>query len=338
MAGKDAAERSPPHLSSYFDMTTFVGRLRYNFMLCNPLNLRWGAREVADAKSTLKSWKDGVHVETSALQHAQTVLAVNAPNGEQLPPPCRTSGWALATVPVMAFIQWNAAVRPTSLPHIIAGQWLNQTQNAAITWCNRPPPPVESTQERAQTNARLSETARAVSAYVAACATAIPIAVGAGLGANRSPLLRPLGKFAPYPAVALANVVNTCMMRSDDLVSGVPVTTDGADTSSAALGRSVVAGQRAVRDTALTRTLIPLANFVAAPVIMAGLERLLGTSGRPRSLPLQVTVTGVVLVAAIPLAAAVSPPICTIAIEDVEPPIREASPDATRELVYTRGF
>ena len=94
-----------------------------------------------------------------------------------------------------------------------------------------------------------------MSAYVAACATAIPIAVGAGLGANRSPLLRPLGKFAPYPAVALANVVNTCMMRSDDLVSGVPVTTDGADTSSAALGRSVVAGQRAVRDTALTRTL-----------------------------------------------------------------------------------
>ena len=121
--------------------------------------------------------------------------------------------------------------RPTSLPHIIAGQWLNQTQNAAITWCNRPPPPVESTQEQAQTNARLSETARAVAAYVAACATAIPIAVGAGLGANRSPLLRPLGKFAPYPAVALANVVNTCMMRSDDLVSGVPVTTDGADTT-----------------------------------------------------------------------------------------------------------
>ena len=132
MAGKDAAERSPPHLSSYFDMTTFVGRLRYNFMLCNPLNLRWGAREVA-MLARPKSWKDGVHVETSALQHAQTVLAVNAPNGEQLPPPCRTSGWALATVPVMAFIQWNAAASPTSLPHIIAGQWLNQTQNAAIT-------------------------------------------------------------------------------------------------------------------------------------------------------------------------------------------------------------
>lgn len=318
-----------PHLSAHYDMTSFFGRLQYHWALCSPLGLRWGARDVSDAMHTIGRYRDAVNPPTTEeLKHAQTVLAASAPQGTLLPWPCRTSGWAVATVPVMAFIQWNAVARPTSLPHIVIGQWLNQTQNAAITWFNRPPVSNGST-----------STVSALVAYVAACAAAIPIAVGAGIGARRSRLLRRLGKFAPYPAVACANVVNTCMMRSDDLRTGVPLF-DAAIGDALDVGRSVVAGQWSVGWTAITRTLIPLANFVGAPLVMAAIERLRG-AGKPRSIPLQLGVTFCVLVGAIPIASSISPPICSIAVEDVEPAIAAAVAQqrpGTRVLHFERGF
>jgi hypothetical protein len=332
MADADSRLRILPHLSSHFDMTTFLGRLTFNWALCSPLGLRWNEASVAEASSVIELWRQGRDLPAEKLKQAQTVLAVSAPHGTLLPPPCRTSGWALATVPAMAFIQWNAVVRPTSLPHIVAGQWLNQTQNAAITWSNRPP-------NRAEEGGTIGH---AFVAYAVACLTAIPIAVGAGIGAQRSRLLRPLGRFAPYPAVALANVVNTMMMRWDDLQNGVPV----MDGSGAVIDRSVVAGQRAVFDTALTRTLVPLANFVGAPIIMACLNRLRsafrgGSKAAPQSLVLQLAVTTSVLVAAIPVASSVSAPIGSVAVEDLEPSVRDEATrrdSNVREVTYLRGF
>ena len=330
---------SLPHLSSYYDQSTFYGRLKYNWALCNPLGLRWNELAVKEAQATVGRHLGGAAVPVEELQHAQTVLAVSAPHGSLLLPPCRTSGWALATVPVMAFIVTNAVSRPTSLPHIVFGQWLNQTQNAAVTWSNRPPETPAADAAAADASSRGDM--RALAAYCAACATAIPIAVGAAFGANRSAWLKPLGKFAPYPAVALANTVNTGMMRADDLRHGVPLRLEGdplgGDNS---LGSSRLAGQRAVGETALTRTLIPLANFVAVPLIMSAIDKLRG-GNKPRSLVTQVAVTGAVLVAAIPLASSVSPPIGRIKVEEVEPHIAEAArrrDPGVKELVFERGF
>merc|ERR1712166_225217 len=119
-------------------MNTLAGRLEYNWSLCNPIGLRWGQTAVDAATATISKHQRGESVSLIELKHAQTVMAVSAPQGSLSPAPCRPSGWALATVPVMAFIVTNAVTNPTSLPHIIAGQWLNQTQNAVITWYNRP--------------------------------------------------------------------------------------------------------------------------------------------------------------------------------------------------------
>ena len=343
MAAASASSRPLPHLSSYFDMRSFGGRLSYNWSLCNPLNLCWGEHAVAEACAVIANYQRGEHVTPHALQYAQTVMVSSAPQGTLAPAPCRTSGWGLSTVPVMAFIVSNAVSHPTSLPRIIIGQWLNQTQNAVITWYNRP------ATSGGGNGAPADETSIcAAAAYCAACATAIPIAVGSGLAAQRIGFLRPFARFAPYPGVALANVMNTGMMRSDDLLSGVPVyCSEGSEATEPRAGvgvplgvSSVTAGQRAVADTALTRTLIPLANFVAVPILMAGIERLRG-AGRPRSLTLQVGVTAATLITAIPLASSTSAPIGTIAIDDVEPAVAAAArarDPSVAELRYERGF
>merc|ERR1712224_705720 len=184
----------------------------------------------------------------------------------------------------MAFIVSNAVSNPTSLPRIVIGQWLNQTQNAAITWYNRPHCKAFDTGKE-NLNPR-----RALAAYCAACATAIPVAVGAGLASQRSLFLKPFARFAPYPGVVLANVLNTCMMRSDDLCNGVAV----MNQNGVCLGSSHKAGLQAVRETSITRTLIPLANFVVAPILVAALGQF--RKGKPKSMALQVGVTAGVLI------------------------------------------
>ena len=268
--------------------------------------------------------------------------------GEILPPPCRTCGWALATVPIIAFMVHNASVRPFSLPHIFIGQWLNQTQNAAITWCNRSSSSSsegsdgsgKSGSENSASGTDGSGQSKFLYAYAAACATAIPIGVASALAAKRSALLRPLARFAAYPGVAVANIVNTCTMRIDDLTIGLPLL--DAPSCGAQVGEcsSTEAGRRAVRDTCATRVLIPLANFGAVPMIMSALAARAKPSARSPSLVLQAVVSGVVLVAAIPLACSIAPPVCEIAVTDVEPHIAEVAQSGRvgSVLWYERGF
>ena len=73
---------------------------------------------------------------------------------------------------------------------------------------------------------------------------------------------------------------------------------------------------------------------------MSAIDKLRG-GNKPRSLVTQVAVTGAVLVAAIPLASSVSPPIGRIKVEEVEPHIAEAArrrDPGVKELVFERGF
>lgn len=340
-----------PHLSSYYDMRNFGGRLQYNWALCNPLNLRWNRDAVQKARAVLGRHAAGAAVPSDELQRAQTVLAVSAPQGSLAPMPCRTAGWGLATVPVMWFMISSARYHPSSVIRIVIGQWLNQTLNALITYNNRPP--------SLGSGDAGQDDQRAAAAYLAACAAAIPIAVGSALAAQR--FAPTFARFAPYPGVALANTVNTCLMRSEDWREGLPVysaaaanphrakraggakmlaTADSGDGDERLVGRSLVAGRRAVAETALTRTLIPLANFVAVPIIVGATEIARGP-GRPRSLALQLGVTAAVLVGAIPLASAVTPPIGTVDIDDLEPALARsarARDPSVRGLRYHRGF
>ena len=328
-----------PHLSSYYDLSTFLGRLEYNWALCSPFGLRWGEAAVGAAKETIAKSDSA---EPADLQRAQLILAVCAPQGEIVPPPCRTCGWALATVPIIAFMVHNASVRPFSLPHIFIGQWLNQTQNAAITWCNRSSSSSSGKNDNDDSgNSGNASQSKFMYAYTAACATAIPIGVASALLAKRSALLRPLARFAAYPGVAAANIVNTCTMRLDDLTVGLPLL--DAPSCGAQVGEcsSPAAGWHAVRDTCATRVLIPLANFVAVPMIMSALAARAKASVRAPSLVMQAVVSGAVLVAAIPLACSVAPPVCEIAVTQVEPQIAEAAKASGRVgsvLWYERGF
>ena len=46
-------------LSDLYDMSTYYGRLQYNWRRMNPLQLRWSAVEIAQANATLAAYDRG---------------------------------------------------------------------------------------------------------------------------------------------------------------------------------------------------------------------------------------------------------------------------------------
>ena len=334
----------PPQLSDYYDLSTFLGRYRYTWSFFSPANLRFGARDVAEANATLQN---PTAASSQALHDALLVRATCAPSGELLPWFFRACGWALGGTPGIAFILYSAVHHPTSLRHILAGQVLNQTHLAGCTYCNR------------GGGGDVTAIASIARAYVVSIVTAVPIAFGAAVAAKRWTALRPLGRYAPYPGVAAANAVACLTIRGDDVVSGVPVHVDmpasgtgsedggsaargGADGGvatgdgeGAALGMSQRAGWQAVRDTALTRTVMPMGNFVIVPLVQRLLEGVRG--GRRPGLLAQVGLTAAIFSLWLPVSAAACPPVGKLPVEELEPELKEKLPRDATHVRYERG-
>lgn len=368
--------RAGARLSDLYDLETFRGRLRYNWALCSPLGLRWGHSAVADSKALLAAHAAGsTSAADVALWRATAVLAACAPNGELLPPPLRTCGWALCNTPTIAFMVVSALRHPTCVKRILLGQWLNQTHLAGVTWCNRG--------AGGPDGGGPSEATIAAS-YVAALLTAVPVAVGAGFASQRWAFLKPFARFAPYPGVALANFLGCACMRSSDVTHGIPVyqeeptlqrslsgtpppplnpaaTTSRASHQASAkagnasaeksvpehsvkpLGNSTAAGWQAVRDTCATRLAMPVGNFILVPMAIWSWSAL-----RRKPVPsaaAQVGITAVIFTLWLPIAASLYPPVGKLKVEELEPPLQAELAErvtsgggrAPRNVIYQRG-
>ena len=174
---------------------------------------------------------------------------------------------------------------------IVFGQWLNQTQNAAITWSNRPP-------EAPMYPMLPLPTRRAVA--TCACAGCVLRRVcDRDTNSRRRGLWRKPLRMA-QAARQIRTVSSRCPCQHgqhwDDARRRFAPWRAAAARGRSAWWRQLawhLAPRRPARvgETALTRTLIPLANFVAVPLIMSAIDKLRG-GNKPRSLVTQVAVTG----------------------------------------------
>ena len=105
--------------------------------------------------------------------------------------------------------------------------------------------------------------------------------------------------------------------------------------SGEALGASRAAGWAAVRDTALTRLVLPLGNFVGVPLILGAAAWLRGGVRPP--LVAQVGVTAAVFSLWMPVGAALYPPTGRLPLADVEAEIAARAPPGCTAVVYERG-
>eukprot|EP00035_Acanthoeca_spectabilis_P031613 m.15004 g.15004 ORF g.15004 m.15004 type:complete len:337 (-) comp4859_c0_seq1:185-1195(-) len=327
--------RPGAHLSDLHDLSTFRGRWRYNWDVLSPYGLQWGHEAVAEANAVLASRAQGQPIPDADCWHATRVRAAAAPAGELLFLPFRGCGWALGNTPTIAFMVVSALRHPTCIRRIAFGQWLNQTHLAGATWCNRGAS--DDSGDGGPSSAAI------FASYVAALAVAIPIGVGGGWLCHRSKLLAPLSRFAPYPAVALANCMGTLCMRSTDMTRGIPVKDPAKGPSAEPIGLSQVAGVTAVRDTCVTRMLMPVGNFILVPAavwLYTGVRRM-----RQPSLIAQVLITAAIFTVWLPTATAVYPPLGAVPMPGLESHLRdEAEVRAKREglplpnhVEYQRG-
>jgi len=170
---------------------------------------------------------------------------------------------------------------------------------------------------------------------------ALSIALGSSLAISKlklSPKAASFARFAPFPAVALANVCNTLVMRRSELTDGIPVFANSRDGSgSEMVGYSHAAAKQALADTCITRVAIPGINFVLGPVIFESLPEFAKACPTRQVLSCW-AVCYVAFAAGVPLSLALYPTTCHMGVDSLESHLVAKLPPGITTVSYNKGM
>ncbi|XP_028252278.1 sideroflexin-5a isoform X1 [Parambassis ranga] len=311
---------------SRFDQNTFSGRFRHFLDVIDPSTLFVTERRLRDCVELLYRFKRGAlppGVTDAQLWQAQKIkqAIIHPDTGEKILMPFRMSGFIPFGTPVVV----GLLLPNQTLLSTVFWQWLNQSHNACVNYCNR-------------NASKPAPASKFLQGYLGAVTSAVSIAVGLNVliqRANRfSPTTRLLvQRFVPFPAVASANVCNVVLMRHSELSEGISV----LDDSGSVVGTSRVAARHALLETALTRVVLPMPILVLPPLIMAGLEKLPVLQRHRRLvLPVHSLVCLAAFSLALPLAISLFPQMSQIDVNQLEPEIAMAT--ECKILTYNKGL
>ncbi|KAM3594120.1 uncharacterized protein V6R79_002622 [Siganus canaliculatus] len=312
--------------SSRFDQNTFSGRFRHFLDVIDPSTLFVTERRLQESEELLERFRRGTlppGVTDAQLWKAQKIkqAIVHPDTGDQILMPFRMSGFIPFGTPVVV----GLLLPNQTLLSTIFWQWLNQSHNACVNYCNR-------------NASKPAPASRFVQGYLGAVTSAVSIAVALNVlvqRANRfSPTTRLLvQRFIPFPAVASANVANVVLMRHSELSEGISV----LDGDGNVVGTSRVAARHALLETAVTRVVLPMPILVLPPILMSLLEKLPLLQRRPGLvLPVHSLVVLAAFGLALPLAISVFPQMSQIDVNQLEPEIAMATHCET--LSYNKGL
>ncbi|KAL8425674.1 hypothetical protein Efla_003994 [Eimeria flavescens] len=251
-----ASENAPMRTAAY-PIETYWGRLS-SFVRQMSLRMLWASeKELQEVKrlaalADAGDWKAlrAEGVTEKKLQEAFLMRdgCINPSTGEPVPPYLRLAAVAPLNVPICAGLLLTA---PTVLNSVF-WQWINQTYSAAFNYAQGNHPQTEK--EKAEQRANLIKGYRQ--------AVAVVVSVGLAVGLNtwlrrlkaNPVVLKILQGTVPFTAVAGANVANIYCMRGHECINGIQVFTEGGQP----LGISKRAGVEAVKQTAISRVVIPL--------------------------------------------------------------------------------
>uniref|UniRef100_A0A3B4TD48 Sidoreflexin n=1 Tax=Seriola dumerili TaxID=41447 RepID=A0A3B4TD48_SERDU len=312
---------------SRFDQKTFFGRFRHFLDVIDPSTLLVTEKRLQESVELLDRFKQGTlppGVTDAQLWQAQKIkqAIIHPDTGEKILMPFRMSGM-VAWFGSLGVVHPGNCCGSTGLFRL--SQWLNQSHNACVNYCNR----------NASKPAPIS---KFVQGYLGAVTSAVSIAVGLNVliqkASRFSPTTRLLvQRFIPFPAVASANVCNVVLMRHSELSEGVSVLDDDGNV----VGTSRVAARHALLETALTRVVLPMPILVLPPMIMAVLEKLpLLQRQRRLVLPVHSLVCLAAFGLALPLAISLFPQMSQISVNQLEPEIAMATD--CKIVTYNKGL
>uniref|UniRef100_A0A8C2G580 Sidoreflexin n=1 Tax=Cyprinus carpio TaxID=7962 RepID=A0A8C2G580_CYPCA len=302
---------------SRFDQGSFYGRLRHFLDVIDPRTLFVSEKRLNECMKLLDQFRNGTL--PPSVTNVQAII--HPDTGEKIPMPFRMSGFVPFGTPVVV----GLLLPNQTFASTIFWQWLNQSHNACVNYCNR-------------NASKPTPMSKLFQGYLGAVSSAVTIAVGLNLLIKRaehfSPATRILvQRFIPFPAVASANVCNVLLMRHTELSEGICVLDDKGNV----VGTSKLAARHALIETSLTRVVLPMPVLLLPPLIMATLERLPLLQKRPcLGLPVHSMVCLCAFGLALPVAISLFPQNSQIHVSELEPEIAAAT--ECKILTYNKGL
>ncbi|BES96546.1 Tricarboxylate carrier [Nesidiocoris tenuis] len=307
-----------------WDQSTYFGRARHFFTVANPLNLRYTSRDLDKAKAIVENHRKGLPQQNALtldeLWKAKHIYdsAFHPVTGEKI----FILGRMSAQVPMNMIITGNMMLFYKTTPAVVFWQWVNQSFNALVNYCNR-----------SDSDMPVSQIA---SSYLIATSGAVGSAVALNRLVKKMPPL--VGRFVPFAAVAAANCVNIPAMRKAELAEGIKV----IDENNNVIGQSKVAALEATISVVISRVIMAAPSMAVTPLVLNSLEKRGVFRRKPYLQPvLGLGITGLILTFATPLACALFAQTAPIAVGKLEPEIQEKikkiSP-STKTLYYNKGL
>jgi len=300
-----------------YDQNTYWGRVSHFSKLTDPRNLALSDSELTRARDIVNRHKSGENtgLSVAALWNEKYKYdsAYHPESGQKMFLPGRMSAW----VPANMCITGAMLAFQKTPGQIIFWQFANQSVNAAVNFTNR------------SGGDEIPTTTLACN-FVGATTLAVGVAMGVKRFAPKS-----LSRLSPFFAVCAANCLNTPLMRSSELTSGVRV----IDEDEKHLGDSVTAAQQAIGQVCGVRIACAVPAMVIPLYGMMALERRFPQLvKRPMAAPaIQVALVGISLLLANPLTCALFPQCAGISIDRLEEPIR-ANGQPGQTVYFNRGL
>jgi len=325
---KSANSQYPPFVLGRprFDQSNFSGRLRHFLDVIDPQTLFTSKEKLQYSIELLDKFKNGTlpsDITDKQLWEAQKIkqAIIHPDTGEKIFMPFRMSGF----VPFGSPIVVGLLLPNPTLAQTVFWQWLNQSHNACVNYSNR-------------NASKKTPISRFVIGYTGAVTSAVCIAVGLSLLIRRANGLSPavkmlVQKFVPFPAVATASTCNVILMRFSELYEGIEV----FDKNEKVVGTSQLAAKKALKETAITRMVLPAPILLIPPIVMTFMEKTRLLLRRPGlHLPINATVTTLSFALALSVAIALFPQVASIERSRLEREVQQNTTDSV--LFYNKGL
>lgn len=328
-----------PHFSptgERFDQSTFAGRYQKMLLRCDPATLLRSEADIRKAQALLLAEKEGkqrVSIDQDGsgdpeLWEARQLVesAVHPETGELIPQPFRMSGYVPYNGPICV-----AMIMSSGTGALLFWNWVNQSINAAVNYCNR-------------SSGGEADTQQMLTSYAAAVGASLGIVYGLTTTIHRfapPAKVAQLLRFTAFPACCVASSANCYIVRRPEIGTGIALMDgDGRPVSDGKL--STAAAQKAVQETVFSRCLLQVPVYFVPAVVMAvpvcsAYATMYPAGGLALSTFITITSFGVGLPAAI----AYFPQHGTIRAADVEPGFwegGEAPAGCAPLLTYNKGL
>ncbi|CAJ0925631.1 unnamed protein product, partial [Mesorhabditis belari] len=294
-----------------WDQNTYKGRALHFFTTVNPMNIFVTSSKLEQCREIVKSYRKGQidsSITVEELWKAKHLYdsAFHPDTGNKMFLPGRMSfqvwGNMVITGGMLTFYR--------RFHHVIFWQWINQSFNAVVNYTNR-------------SGSHAASTKHLFVSYCCATGSALFAALYLNSLVKDQHSLR--GRLVPFAAIAIANVVNIPIMRSNEFSDGIPV----EDREGNVL-------------VVLSRIGMTIPSFIGIPLIMNIISRKAWYKSRSWiSIPIQSALAGFCLTFSTPLACALFPQKSSIKVSHLEQELREKIallPHPPEYVYYNKGL